>query len=86
MLRRKAISQDHSNYPHKCEVCGYLEEDLSFKTFLDAVEKIDCPKCKAKGSYVRQFPCNTGVVYKAKGYYITDVRDKERGNSESSSA
>ena len=64
-------------YRYRCDNCGY--ETLILKSFNDD-SKVHCEKC---GSEMRKLIGKVGVIFKASGFYTTDIRKEAKSLKES---
>lgn len=59
-------------YEYKCENCNdEFEEFQSIK----AEPKAKCPKCGHNAK--RMISLNTGIIFKGKGFYVNDYKNKK---------
>lgn len=59
-------------YEYKCQKCGNeFEEFQSIK----AEAKAKCPKCGGKSK--RMISLNSGIIFKGKGFYVNDYKNKK---------
>ena len=62
-------------YEYKCQKCGNEFEE--FQSMM-AEAKADCPKC---GGYAkRMISLNSGIIFKGKGFYVTDYKSNKNNN------
>lgn len=66
-------------YEYKCQKCGNEFEEFQSMT---AEAKADCPKCG--GHAKRMISLNSGIIFKGKGFYVTDYKNN-KNNSETQS-
>ena len=68
-------------YEYKCQKCGNEFEEFQSIT---AEAKADCPKCG--GHAKRMISLNSGIIFKGKGFYVTDYKNyknnKNNNNNE----
>jgi len=62
-------------YDYKCKKCGHRFE--AFQRMTDEPLK-ECPECN--GEVQRLISGGTGLIFKGSGFYITDYKNKEKGN------
>ena len=71
-------------YEYKCQKCGNEFEE--FQSIM-AEAKADCPKCG--GHAKRMISLNSGIIFKGKGFYVTDYKNyknnKNNNNNEAKS-
>ncbi len=59
-------------YSYKCEACSHRYD--AFQSMKEDPHEI-CPECK--GKVVRIIGLGGGIVFKGKGFYVTDYRKAE---------
>lgn len=62
-------------YEYKCQKCGNEFEEFQSMT---AEAKADCPKCG--GHAKRMISLNSGIIFKGKGFYVTDYKNNKNNN------
>lgn len=62
-------------YEYKCPKCGNEFEE--FQSMM-AEAKADCPKCG--GHAKRMISLNSGIIFKGKGFYVTDYKNSKNNN------
>lgn len=62
-------------YEYKCQKCGNEFEE--FQSMM-AEAKADCPKCG--GHAKRMISLNSGIIFKGKGFYVTDYKNNKNSN------
>ena len=63
-------------YEYKCENCGNEFEEFQSIT---AEAKADCPKCGSEAK--RMISLNSGIIFKGKGFYVNDYKNKSSSSS-----
>ena len=56
-------------YEYKCQKCSNEFEEFQSIT---AEAKAKCPKCGGKAK--RMISLNSGIIFKGKGFYVTDTK------------
>ncbi|WP_295156557.1 FmdB family zinc ribbon protein [uncultured Brachyspira sp.] len=68
-------------YEYKCENCGNEFEEFQSIT---SEAKADCPKCGSESK--RMISLNSGIIFKGKGFYVNDYKEKNSASSSSSTS
>ena len=58
-------------YTYRCTHCGY---EFEARQRMTSDPLTECPQCKGK---IRRVVNSVGVVFKGKGFYVTDNRSKK---------
>lgn len=64
-------------YEYKCQKCSNEFEEFQSIT---AEAKAKCPKCGGKAK--RMISLNIGIIFKGKGFYVTDYKNNKNSNNE----
>ncbi|WP_288520847.1 FmdB family zinc ribbon protein [uncultured Brachyspira sp.] len=63
-------------YEYKCQKCSNEFEEFQSMT---VEAKADCPKCG--GHAKRMISLNSGIIFKGKGFYVTDYKNNKNANN-----
>lgn len=64
-------------YEYQCDACGYTFEEFQKITDDPLTE---CPQCK--GELKKLIGSGCGLIFKGKGFYITDYKKKDQSAAE----